>query len=465
LLAAIVGSAMSFIDGTAVNVALPILQRDLAASAANVQWVVEGYSLFLSALILIGGSLGDVFGRRRIYALGIGLFALASVACGLAPSIETLVVARCVQGIGGALALPGSLALISATYEGEARGRAIGTWSGFSAITSALGPVLGGWLVQAGSWRLVFLINVPLAVLVLAILAFRVRESRDREASHRLDVPGAALATLGLGALVYGLIRLQAAGGDALGAIAAAAGACGLVAFVAVERRSTHPMMSLDLFRSRTFAVANLYTFVLYATLGGGLYFVPFDLIDVQGYSPAEAGAALLPFVAIMFPLSRFSGGIALRVGPRAPLAIGAAFAAAAYAVFASAGIAHPYWATFLPGAVLLGIGGAAFVAPLTTTVMGAVSSSHAGVASGINNALSRTAGLVAIAALGIVLAHTAATSATDHRAIGSAAKTAYAAGFRATMLCCAFFAACASLVALLGFPRDLATTAPRRDR
>ncbi len=305
---------------------------------------------------------------------------------------------------------------------------------------------------------------MPLAVLVLAILAFRVRESRDREASRRVDVPGAVLATLGLGALVYGLIRLQS-GGDAAGAIVATAGACGLVAFVAVERRSTHPMMSLDLFRSRAFAVANLYTFALYATLGGGLYFVPFDLIDVQGYSPAEAGAALLPFVAIMFPLSRFSGGIALRTGPRAPLAIGAAFAAAAFAVFASAGIAHPYWTTFFPGAVLLGIGGAAFVAPLTTTVMGAVSSSHAGVASGINNALSRTAGLVAIAALGIVLAHTAAASATDHRAIGSAAKTAYAAGFHATMLCCAFFAACASLVALLGFPRDLAMTAPRRDR
>jgi EmrB/QacA subfamily drug resistance transporter len=313
LAAAVVGSGMSFIDGTAVNVALPVLQRDLRASAESVAWVVEGYTLFLSALMLIGGSLGDRFGRRRVYAVGIALFALASVSCGLATNVGVLIVARCVQGIGGALATPGSLALIAASYEGAARGRAIGTWSGASAVLSAVGPVLGGTLVQVGSWRYVFLINAPLAALVLVILAFRVRESRDPSALGEIDVTGAVLVTLGLGALVYGLIRLQS-GIDSPGIVAVVAGTFALAAFVFVERRSTHPMVSLALFGSRTFTVANLYTFLLYATLGGGLYFIPFDLIDARGYEPAIAGAALLPFVAIVFPLSRFSGGLVARV-------------------------------------------------------------------------------------------------------------------------------------------------------
>jgi EmrB/QacA subfamily drug resistance transporter len=415
LAAAVVGSGMSFIDGTAVNVALPVLQRDLRASAESVAWVVEGYTLFLSALMLIGGSLGDRFGRRRVYAVGIALFALASVSCGLATNVGVLIVARCVQGIGGALATPGSLALIAASYEGAARGRAIGTWSGASAVLSAVGPVLGGTLVQVGSWRYVFLINAPLAALVLVILAFRVRESRDPSALGEIDVTGAVLVTLGLGALVYGLIRLQS-GIDSPGIVAVVAGTFALAAFVFVERRSTHPMVSLALFGSRTFTVANLYTFLLYATLGGGLYFIPFDLIDARGYEPAIAGAALLPFVAIVFPLSRFSGGLVARVGPRIPLAVGGA------------------------------LGGAAFVAPLTTTVMSAVESSHAGVASGINNAVSRTAGLVAIAGLGIAFAHTFGAHPGEDRA------SAFAAAFRTTTLWCAFVAACAAVVALAGF-------------
>jgi EmrB/QacA subfamily drug resistance transporter len=431
LAAAVVGSGMSFIDGTAVNVALPVLQRDLRASAESVAWVVEGYTLFLSALMLIGGSLGDRFGRRRVYAVGIALFALASVSCGLATNVGVLIVARCVQGIGGALATPGSLALIAASYEGAARGRAIGTWSGASAVLSAVGPVLGGTLVQVGSWRYVFLINAPLAALVLVILAFRVRESRDPSALGEIDVTGAVLVTLGLGALVYGLIRLQS-GIDSPGIVAVVAGTFALAAFVFVERRSTHPMVSLALFGSRTFTVANLYTFLLYATLGGGLYFIPFDLIDARGYEPAIAGAALLPFVAIVFPLSRFSGGLVARVGPRIPLAVGGALVGAAFVVFALAPHDAPYWTSFFPGAVLLGLGGAAFVAPLTTTVMSAVESSHAGVASGINNAVSRTAGLVAIKA----------------RLPGVAS----APPFRTTTLWCAFVAACAAVVALAGF-------------
>jgi EmrB/QacA subfamily drug resistance transporter len=462
LAAAVVGSGMSFIDGTAVNVALPILQHDLGASAESVAWVVEGYTLFLSALMLIGGSLGDRFGRRRMYAIGIALFALASAACGLAATVDALIVARCVQGIGGALATPGSLALIAASYEGAARGRAIGTWSGASAVLSALGPVLGGTLVQAGSWRYVFLINVPLAAVVLAVLAFRVRESRDSSAVGGIDVTGAVLVTFGLGSLVYGLIRLQRVS-DAPGIAAVVAGTGALAAFVAIERRSAHPMVSLALFRSRTFTVANLYTFLLYATLGGGLYFIPFDLIDARGYAPAFAGAALLPFVAIVFPLSRFSGGLVARIGPRIPLAAGAALVGAAFVVFALAPRDAPYWTSFFPGAVLLGFGGAAFVAPLTTTVMSAIESSHAGMASGINNAVSRTAGLVAIACLGIAFAHTLGAR------LGSDGGTAYAAAFRTTMLCCAIVAACAAVVALAGFvenaPRPLSIVDPRRDR
>jgi hypothetical protein len=285
---------------------------------------------------------------------------------------------------------------------------------------------------------------------VLAVLAFRVRESRDPSAAHEIDVAGAALVTLGLGALVYGLIRLQS-GIDSAAIAAAVCGLGALAAFVAVERRSAHPMISLALFRSRTFAVGNLYTFLLYATLGGGLYFIPFDLIDARGYAPAAAGAALLPFVAIVVPLSRFSGGLVARIGPRIPLAVGGTLVAAAFVVFGLAPRDAPYWTSFFPGAVLLGLGGAAFVAPLTTTVMGAVESSHAGVASGINNALARTAGLVAIAGLGIAFAHGLGVQHGADRA------DAYAAAFRAPMLWCAFVAACAAVVALFGFREERA--------
>jgi EmrB/QacA subfamily drug resistance transporter len=487
---------MSFIDGTAVNVALPILQRDLQASAASVQWVVEGYSLFLSALILVGGSLGDLFGRRLIFGGGVALFALASLACAVAPNVEALIAARCVQGAGGALAMPGSLALISASYAAAERGRAIGTWSGFSAITSAIGPVLGGALVQWGSWRLVFLINLPLAAAVLVILYFGVNESRDESASHGVDVAGVSLATCGLALLVYGLIDLQAGSLEATGVVATLLGLASLAAFVAVERREAHPMVRLDLFGSRSFSLANSYTFLLYAALGGSFYFIPFDLINVQRYPPSLAGAALLPMVLIIFALSRFSGGLVVRIGARVPLVLGACLAGLGFGILALAGIGHSYWLTFFPASLALGLGAACFAAPLTTTVMGAVDASHAGVASGINNAVARTAGLVAIAALGIGLAQVFTASlardlprehvsraalaavardraqivagqvpsgignAAERAIVGRAIQVAYARGFAAAMLTSALLAL---LAAVLALDRSFRRVAPSR--
>ena len=412
---------MSFIDGSAVNVALPVLQHDLHATAAAAQWVVESYALSLSALILIGGSLGDLFGRRRVFGIGIALFAAASAVCAIAPNAAWLIVGRSLQGVGGALATPGSLALISANYSGEARGRAIGTWSGASGITAALGPVLGGALVQFGSWRYVFVINIPLAALVLAILAFGVDESRDETVVRRVDVWGATLATLGLGALVSGLIDLQGARAavPATAIVAIVAGVGALVDFAIVEARAAQPMLPLAFFRTRRFALANAYTFLLYAALGGSLFFVPFDLINVQRYPPSLAGGALLPMIAIMFVFSRLSGGLVARIGARGPLVLGAVLAACGFLVFANAGVGHSYWTTFFVGSVVLGFGGACFVAPLTTTVMDALEPAHAGIASGVNNAVSRTAGLVAIAALGIALA--SAFSHTLDRTLASA--------------------------------------------
>jgi EmrB/QacA subfamily drug resistance transporter len=405
LVAAILGSAMAFIDGTAVNVALPVIQRELGANAAQMQWVVEGYALFLSALILLGGSLGDLYGRKRMFALGIVIFGLASLGCAFAPSVQVLIAARCVQGIGGALATPESLALISAFFTGAERGRAIGTWSGFASITGAVGPLIGGWLTQHASWRWVFLLNLPIAVAVLAISARGFPESRDEEMPQQLDLAGGVLATLGLGAFTYGLIASQGARPGPTAIAAVVTGIVLLAAFVLLERRSRAPMMPLELFRSRVFSAANLYTLFLYAALGGSLYFLPYVLIDVQRYTPTAAGAALLPFVLLMFAMSRWSGGLVGRIGARLPMVAGALFAAAGFVAFALPGIGGSYWTTYFPAAVLLGIGGTLFVAPLTTTVFDAVDTEKSGVASGVNNAVARTAGLIAIAALGIVLA------------------------------------------------------------
>ena len=403
LAATILASGMAFIDGTIVNVALPALQDGLGATATDAQWIVESYALMLAALILVGGSLGDHFGRRRVFMAGVVLFAAASVWCGLARGPDELILARGVQGIGGALLVPGSLSIIGASFSEERRGKAIGTWSGFSGVTAALGPVLGGFLIEQISWRAAFLINVPLAVVVLVIASRHVPESRDPDAA-RLDLSGAALATVGLGGVVYGLIESSTAGfADARVLLALVAGAVALAGFVAVERRKQEPMMPPALFRSRNFSGANLLTLFLYAGLGGALYYLPFNLIQVHGYSATAAGSAFLPFIVLTFLLSRWAGGLVTRYGPRPPLVIGPVITAAGFGLLALPGAGDPsYWTGFFPAVAVLGLGMSFVIAPLTATALSSVSGSHSGLASGVNNAVSRTATLLAIALLGI---------------------------------------------------------------
>jgi EmrB/QacA subfamily drug resistance transporter len=404
LAATILGSGMAFLDSTVVNLALPTLQKTYGANVSIVQWVVEAYALAAASLLLVGGAIGDRYGRKKVYVYGILLFTISSMACGSAANTSWLIAARAAQGAGAALLIPGSLALITSSFPEKERGRAIGTWSGFSAITTAIGPIGGGWFIEHLSWRWVFFLNLPLAVGALALCA-NIPETRDESARERLDWIGAALTAAGLCGVTYALIEWPSQKQHHTPALTGVGGILALAALGLVEQRVEAPMIPFGLFRSRNFAGANLLTFFVYAPLGALLFLTPLDLIQIQHYSATKAGAAFSPFVLIMLALSRWAGRLVERFGPRLPLTFGPLITAAGYALFALAPQDGHYWRSFFPAVAVTSLGMTVTVAPLTTTVMNAAPKSHAGVASGINNAVSRVASLIAVAVFGMLLA------------------------------------------------------------
>ncbi|MFJ5774949.1 MFS transporter [Streptomyces sp. NPDC093094] len=402
LLTTVLGSSMALLDSTVVNVALPAIGRDLDADLAALQWTVNAYMLTLAGLILLGGSLGDQYGRRKVFVVGVVWFAVASLLCGLAPNAGVLIVARALQGIGGALLTPGSLALIQASFHPDDRGRAVGLWSGFGGIGAAVGPFLGGWLVDGPGWRWVFLLNVPLALLCVPVALRHVPESADGRAHGRFDVLGALLGAAALGLVTYALI--EADGGGPVVVLSAVAGIAAAVAFVYVERRRPDPMMPLDIFASRQFTAVNLVTLCVYAAFGGFFFLAVVQLQVVSGYSALGAGTALLPATLLMLLFSARSGELGERIGPRVPLTVGPLLCAAGMLLMLRVGPDASYVLDVLPAVLVLGLGMVTLVAPLTATVLASVDVARAGLASGINNAAARAAGLIAVAALPLVV-------------------------------------------------------------
>ncbi|CAM3007214.1 MFS transporter [Prescottella defluvii] len=442
--ATVLGSSLAMLDGTVVNVALPRIAEDLGAEVTGLQWVLSGYTLTLASLILVGGALGDRLGRRRVFVWGTVWFAIASGLCALAPNVTILVVARLLQGVGAALLTPGSLAIISASFDDEDQGAAIGLWSGLGGVAAAIGPLLGGWLVEIAGWRSVFLINLPLAVAVVWVSVRHVPETRDPHPPARLDLPGTMLAALGLGAGTYGLIEQSA--------WAAAAGVGLLVGFVVVERRSRYALVPGSLFASRVFVAANLVTLAVYAALGGVFFLLLLQLQIVSGYSPLAAGIASLPITILMLLLSSRAGRWAQVHGPRIPMTVGPLLGASGLLLMLRIGPGASYLTQVLPAVVVFGLGLSALVAPLTAAVLGSVSSNQAGIASGVNNAVARTSQLLAVAALP-ALAGIGADALAD--------PTTFAAGFRIAMLICAGLLLLGAVISAVMIPRHGPVEAP----
>jgi EmrB/QacA subfamily drug resistance transporter len=485
--ATVLGSSLVFIDGTIVSIALPIIQTGFKATTFDAQWVVEAYTLVLGALMLLSGALGDRYGRKRLFVMGVVVFAVGSVLCGLAPSMPALIAARVLQGAGGTMLAPASLALIGASFEGAARGRAIGTWSGLTAVAGAIGPVAGGTIVDHLGWRWVFFINIPVVAAILAVAIRHIRESRDETATGPLDLLGSLLITLGLGGIVYAFVVSGLDGWNLRTAGALAGGGLMLGVFAAVERRVANPILPFALFANRAFSGINVMTFLLYGALGGLFFFLPFVMILVDGYSATLTGFAMLPFLALIVLLSRYAGAMVYRVGRRTMLVAGPSLTALGFVAFATLPNLH-YWSGVLPSILLIGIGMGLTVAPLVAVLIDSVPEHNVGLASGINNAVSRIAGLLAIAILGAILAAafnarldrrmTAAALSTQQRrdvdaqraAMAGArlhdpretsvVQAAYLDGFRASAAACALLAAASAFAAAVTLGGDGRRTA-----
>ncbi len=449
----VLGSGIAFLDATVVGIALPSIDREFHGGVDTLQWVVTGYSLTLAAFLLLGGSLGDRYGRKRIFTVGVVWFALASACCGIAPSAGLLIAARVVQGVGGALLTPASLAILQASFRPEDRARAIGAWSGLSGVAAAAGPLVGGYLLAIGSWRWVFYINLPLAAAVVVITARHVPETRDPTSSGRIDGVGAALAVLFLAGLTYGLIEAPTRGWSSPAVIASLlVAAVAAPAFLVVEHRRTHPMLPLGLFRSQQFRGANAVTFVVYGALGGALFLLPVELQIVAGYSPLASGLALLPVTVVMLALSARSGALSTRIGPRLQMTVGPLVVGAGLVLLTRASDPGNYWTQVFPAVLLFALGLAVTVAPLTSTAMGAAPPEHSGIASAVNNVVSRAAGLLAVAVLPLLAGLTGAA------ALGA---TELAAGFRTAMVISGVTCATGGVIAALSIRNPAREPAP----